>query len=62
MIGWRKILAWVLVYALVVAATWREVIIGDNGMNLIIWITGFFFGANSIEHMAEKFSINVGKK
>ena len=60
--GWRKISAWILVYALAVLATWKQVAIGDNALNLIIWTTGFFFGANSLEHLADKLSINVGPK
>ena len=62
MMGWRKISAWVLIYALVVFATWQKVSLPDNGLDLLIWITGFFFGANSLEHLAGKLSINVGQK
>ena len=61
-IGWRKISAWVLLYALVVFATWRQVEIGENALQLIVWTTGFFFGANSLEHLAGKLDISIGPK
>ena len=60
-LGWRKLLAWALVYAFVVAATLlAKVAIGDNAMELMKWVTAFFFGANALEHFADKFSVNLG--
>ena len=60
-LGWRKLAAWALVYAFVVAATlWSKTLIGDNAMELLKWVTAFFFGANALEHFAGKMSVNLG--
>lgn len=60
MLGWRKLGAWVLVYAFVVAATFMVKDISDNALDLTKWVTAFFFGANAIEHAVGKIKVNVG--
>lgn len=63
MLGWRKLGAWALVYAFVVAATLIfKTTIGDNSVELIKWVTAFFFGSNALEHFAGKLKVNVGPK
>jgi len=58
--GWRKLGAWFLVYAFVVAATFLIRDISDNALELTKWVTAFFFGANALEHFAGKLKVNVG--
>jgi len=60
MLGWRKLLAWFLVYVLVGLATWRGLPIDDNAADLIKWVTGFFFGANVLKPLAQGIKVNLG--
>ena len=61
-LGWRKLSAWALVYIFVVAATFFSKEIGENAFALMKWVTGFFFGANALEHFAGKIGVNVKPK
>lgn len=61
-IGWRKLAGWSLVYLLVVycSAVIRYEI-PDANVELLKWVTLYFFGANALEHMKESFSVKIGK-
>jgi hypothetical protein len=61
-LGWRKLTAWALVYVFIVTATFIAKDIGDNAVELMKWVTGFFFGANALEHFAGKIGVNVKPK
>lgn len=61
MIGWRKIVAWALVYVLVAGATYLTRDVPPNAKELLIYATGFFFGANAIKPLAQGISVNIGK-
>ena len=62
-IGWRKLTAWALVYAFVVVSTLAlKFEIPGGNVELIQWVTGFFFGANALEHFAGKIGVNVKPK
>jgi len=50
MIGWRKLSAWLLVYTMATVATFMDIAIPDNNVDLIKWVTGFFFGTNALIH------------
>jgi len=54
-IGWRKLTAWALVFALTVAATWLGRDVPGNAKELLVFSTGFFFGANAIGKVATAF-------
>ena len=49
-LGWRKLGAWSLVFGLVAASTFTGKDITDNGVEVIMWVTGFFFAVNMVEH------------
>lgn len=46
-LGWRKMSAWLLIFAYVCWATYKPVPIPDNAVEIIKWSSGFFFGANA---------------
>lgn len=55
MLGWRKLGAWFLVYAFVVAATfYAKNAIPQSNADLIMWVTGFFFGANALKPLFQR--------
>ena len=56
-IGWRKLSAWLLVFILVAFATAQQLEITDNGVEILKWVTGFFFGANALEHSGKVISV-----
>lgn len=60
MIGWRKLTAWLLVYILVGASMWMQRDVPANSKEIIIWATGFFFGANAIKPLMQGVSVNIG--
>ena len=60
-LGWRKLSAWFLVYAFVVAATVFSREIGDNSVELVKYVTGFFFASNALEHFAGKITVGTKK-
>jgi len=62
MIGWRKLTAWLLVYLLIVAATWLGQDVPNNAKELMVYATGFFFGANAIKPLMQGISVNLGTK
>ena len=53
-LGWRKLAAWGLVYLFVfyMSAIVKSEIPSTNA-ELVKWVTGFFFGANVLEHSAD---------
>lgn len=67
MLGWRKLSAWGLVFSLAAFVSIKLVAscgvtdIPPNVVDLVKWVTGFFFGANAVEHIAGKLDIKVGK-
>ena len=66
MIGWRKLTAWALVMFLCGFVSVKTVISGVNAdvpagvVDLIKWVTAFFFLGNGLEHLAN--NITVSKK
>ena len=65
MLGWRKLAAWFLVYALVAVATLafveaRE--IPEQNAKVIMWVTSFFFGTNMLKPLFNNIKIGVGAK
>ena len=62
-LGWRKLSAWLLVFALCAVVAVKAVFAGtavdipSGVIDLLKWITGFFFGANVVEHVAGKVKI-----
>lgn len=67
MLGWRKLSAWLLVFALAAVVSFKVVHGGQgadippNAVDLVKWVTAFFFGANAVEHLSSKLSVSVGK-
>lgn len=68
-IGWRKSVAWLLVFGLCVYATVDAMSTGaapatdipPNVVELMKWVTGFFFGSNVAEHfIRSNTTIKVG--
>ena len=53
MIGWRKLSAWFLTFALVAAATVLGRDVPPNAKEVLIWACGFFFGANALKPLAQ---------
>lgn len=53
-LGWRKLGAWFLVFALVAALSWKGIEIKAINADLIKWVTGFFFGANALKALFER--------
>lgn len=62
-LGWRKLSAWLLVFALCSTVAIKSVFAGaaidipPGVIDLIKWVTGFFFGANIVEHLAGKVQV-----
>ena len=62
-LGWRKLSAWLLVFALCAVVAIKSVFAGAaidipaGVIDLIKWVTGFFFGANIVEHLAGKVQV-----
>jgi hypothetical protein len=53
MLGWRKLGAWLLVFIFVVyMSAFVKLEIPKNNMELVMWVTGFFFGTNAVVHTA----------
>jgi len=53
MMGYRKALGWFLVFLLVVyASVVAKLEIPTNNMELLKWVTLFFFGANTLKPAA----------
>lgn len=61
-LGWRKLSAWFLIYALVVVAVVYGFHIEDNAVDVIKWVTAFFFGANVAEHVMSAVDVKIGAK
>lgn len=67
MVGWRKLSAWLLIFAVAAAVAINLTFKGGaldippNVVDLIKWVTAFFFGANALEHFTDKLDIKVGK-
>ena len=67
MLGWRKLGAWFLVYAFVVSTTFLvktgaglPAEIPQANADLIMWVTGFFFGTNMLKPLFNNTNINLG--
>ena len=56
-LGWRKLAAWFLVFALAAAMSWKGLEIKAINADLIKWVTGFFFGANALKPLFENIKI-----
>ena len=52
MMGWRKLSAWGLLFALTAAALWMQKDIPANAKDLLWGATMFFFGANTLGKFA----------
>ena len=61
-IGWRKLGAWGLVFGLVAAATYFGRDLSDNAVDLLKWVTLYFFGANAAEWLLKDISVQFGPK
>lgn len=67
MLNWRKLAAWGLVFSLSAFVAIKLVIscgasdIPNNVVELVKWVTGFFFGANAVEHISKRFDVQVKK-
>lgn len=65
-LGWRKLTAWGLIFALCSAVAIKAVFAGQANdlpagvIDLIKWVTGFFFGANVLEHLSSKVTLTNG--
>lgn len=63
MLGWRKLSAWGLIFALgayvsIVSVSHGGADVPDNVVEMIKWVTGFFFGANAVVHIAQNVKIS----
>ncbi len=62
-VGWRKLSAWGLIFSLCAVVAIKAVFAGASVdippgvIDLIKWVTGFFFGANIVEHLAGKVQV-----
>lgn len=62
-LGWRKLTAWLLIFGLCCTVAIKSVFAGASidippgVIDLIKWVTGFFFGANVVEHLAGKVQV-----
>ena len=62
-LGWRKLSAWLLVFALCATVAIKSVFAGaaidipPGVIDLLKWITGLFFGANVVEHLVGKVQV-----
>ena len=61
MIGWRKTTAWALVFTLVAVATYFKRDVPINAKDLLVYATGFFFGANAIKPLMKGVKISIGQ-
>ena len=61
MFGWRKTTAWALVFVLVSVSTYLKADVPSNAMELLKYVTGFFFGANVIKPFMKTSSVNIGQ-
>lgn len=68
-IGWRKLSAWLLIFALCAAITirgvwtcgWQD--IPANVKELLVWVTTVFFVVNGVaEHVSPNLAISIGRK
>lgn len=62
MIGGRKLLAWILVFGLCAFATYTQKDIPAGAREILIFVTGFFFGANAVKPMMKNLNVSVGPK
>ena len=68
MLGWRKLGAWLLVFALCAVIAIKAVFMGAavdipaGVIDLIKWVTGFFFLGNTAEHALKGFNLKVEPK
>ena len=63
MLGWRKLMAWFLVYLFVLyMSAFVQLEVPDNNMEMIKWVTGFFFGANALVHASRALGVTVTPK
>ena len=60
MLGWRKLSAWALVFVMCAAALYLDRDIPVNAKDLIMWVTGFFFGANMLKPLTQNIKVNLG--
>lgn len=64
-LGWRKLSAWGLIFALCAVVAVKAVFAGaavdipPGVIDLLKWVTGFFFGANLIEHLAPNLTLTA---
>lgn len=61
MIGWRKLAAWFLCFALVSVSTWTQRDIPPNAKEVLIWASGFFFVVNGLKPLAQNFKVAIGQ-
>lgn len=60
--GWRKLGAWALVFALCAYVTFAKLDVPDNAVDMIKWVTAFFFGSNAFVHLAKNIGVKVVKE
>jgi hypothetical protein len=66
MLGWRKLTAWALVFALCAAVSIKAVWMGaaqdipPTVADVIKWVTAFFFGMNVLDKLTDKYTIGPG--
>jgi len=67
-LGWRKLSAWGLIFALCATVTIKAVFAGaavdipPGVIDMVKWVTLFFFGANVVEHIAPNLTIAAKNK
>lgn len=61
MIGWRKLTAWFLCFALVAVATWLQRDVPPNAKEVLIWASGYFFVANAVKPLAQGVKVSIGQ-
>lgn len=62
MLGWRKLSAWGLIFALCAAVALKAIAAGSGDIppgvaDLLQNVTWFFFGSNLVEHIAGKVQV-----
>lgn len=67
MIGWRKLSAWLMVFGLCAFVSVKTVLAGGGDIpagviDLVKWVTGFFFAGNAIENLAGKITVTTNGK
>ena len=60
MIGWRKLTAWFLSYLMTAFCIMQGRDIPPGALDYMIWVTGFFFGANAVKPLAQGIKVNLG--